>query len=171
MTERSRTKTVDYVPVEMIQLSQTRETDQPPVLRPSAPVKEQPRVEPSPEPPKEKEMGMDKTGEEIPQPSPLPPQTVYLPQHRVTRVPNFKTQVKPVYPRAERAAGVEARVIVEAYINEYGGVDDVKIVKSAGRFFDEAVISAVKDSSFTSGYLEGRPVAVKVQIPYAFKLR
>lgn len=172
MTEKRGNKVVEYVPVDMIQLSQTAKIDQPPVLRPSAPVMgRQPQANAAPEPPKEKEMGLDKTGEEVAQPPPSPPQTSYMPQHRVTRVPIFKTQVKPVYPFSERAAGIEARVIAEVYINEYGGVDEVKIVKSAGSVFDESVIRAVKDSSFSPGYLEGRPVAVKVQIPFVFKLR
>jgi len=95
----------------------------------------------------------------------------YLAVHRVSKLPFFKTQVAPVYPYSERSAGVEARVIAEVYINERGGVDDVKIVKSAGKSFDEAVLRAVKDSTFSPGYLEGLPVAVKVQIPFAFKLR
>ncbi len=95
----------------------------------------------------------------------------YLAVHRVGKQPYFKIQVKPVYPAQERSAGIEAKVIAEVYINEYGGVDDVKIIKSAGRIFDEAVLKAVKDSSFSPGYLEGSPVAVKVQIPYVFRLR
>jgi len=95
----------------------------------------------------------------------------YLAAHRASKPPFFKTQAAPVYPYSERTAGVEARVIAEVYLNEYGGVDDVKIVKSAGSAFDEAVLKAVKDSTFSPGYLEGRPVAVKVQIPFAFKLR
>lgn len=97
--------------------------------------------------------------------------TVYQPYHAVSRVPYFKTQIKPVYPSSERAAGVEARVTVEVYINERGMVDKVKLVKSGGELFDQAVMQAVKDSSFEPGYLEGRPVPVRIQIPYAFKLR
>ena len=97
--------------------------------------------------------------------------TAYQPYHAVSRVPYFKIQIKPVYPPSERAAGVEARVIVEVYINERGMVDKVKLVKSGGELFDQAVMRAVKDSSFEPGYLEGRPVPVRIQIPYAFKLR
>ena len=95
----------------------------------------------------------------------------YLPYHAVSRIPYFKTQIKPVYPLSERTAGVEARVIVEVYINEHGMVDKVKLVKSGGASFDQAVMSAVQESSFEPGYLEGKPIPVRIQIPYSFKLR
>jgi len=94
----------------------------------------------------------------------------YLPIHRVGKQPYFKIQVKPVYPASERASGVEARVMVEIDLNRYGGVDNVRIVKSGGRFFDEAVIKAVMTSSFEPAYVDGQPTEVRVQIPYLFKL-
>lgn len=172
-TEKRKNKDAEYIPVDVIRLSPTREKEEPPDLRPSAPaaaLAPQSQLETKQEPPAEKELGLDKTGEEPFQP-PTPAQTVYIPQHRVTRAPNFKTQVKPAYPSSERAGGVEARVLVEVYINEYGGVDDVKVINSGGLLFDQAVITAVKASSFSPGYLEGKTVAVRVQIPYVFKIR
>lgn len=95
----------------------------------------------------------------------------YRPFQMVSKIPSFKTQVKPVYPRTEKSAGVEARVIVEVYISAQGAVDDVKIVKSGGRLFDLEVISAVRNCSFEPGYADGKPVPMRVQIPYAFQLR
>lgn len=163
---------VEYVPVEMIQLAGE---EKPEPLRPSAaalvPSAEQQPVETSPQPIVEKELGMDKTGQEPVPPVPQQPQTVYQPFHKVTRMPYFKSQVKPVYPSSERAAGTEARVVAEVYINVYGGVDEVRIIKSGGKSFDDAVIRATQASSFTPGYLDGKQVAVKVQIPFVFKLR
>ena len=95
----------------------------------------------------------------------------YLPVHKVGRQPYFKNSVKPVYPASERARGVEALVKVEIDLNEYGGVDDVRIVKSGGRLFDEEAIKAVKTSSFEPAYSDGRPTGVKgVQLTYRFKL-
>lgn len=97
--------------------------------------------------------------------------TGYQPFHAVSRVPFFKVQTKPIYPPSERTAGVEARVLVEVYINERGTVDKVKLVKSGGPLFDQAVMTAAMNSSFEPGYMDGRPVPVRVQIPYVFKLR
>jgi len=97
--------------------------------------------------------------------------TGYLPFHRLSRIPSFKVQTQPVYPPSERTAGAEARVIVEVYINENGTVDNVMLIKSGGRLFDQAVIKAARDSSFEPGYRDDKPVPVRVQIPYSFKLR
>lgn len=170
ITSREKSEQVDYVPVDMIQLTSVVKQVNIAPSAPAPPQEQQPLPEAKPEPVVEKELGMDKTGVEAAQPAPQQPQTVYHPFHKVTRMPYFKTQVKPVYPASERAVGSQARVLVEVFINQYGGVDDVKIVKSGGRFFDEAVIKAVKTSSFDPAYIEGKPVAVQVQIPYLFKL-
>lgn len=97
--------------------------------------------------------------------------TGYHYSQRVSRVPSFKVQKKPVYPQSERTAGREARVVVEVFISEYGAVDRVTVIKSGGPLFDHAVVTAAKDSSFEPGYLDGKPVPVRVQIPYVFKLR
>ncbi len=162
---------VEYMPVTMMDLPSAEKRVP---LAPSAPkpppAQEQP-VEQKPQPVVEKELGMDKTGEEPVQPPAQQPQVVYHPFHKVTRMPYFKNQVKPAYPPSERASGVEAKVIAEVYINQFGGVDAVKIIKSGGKYFDEAVLAAVKNSSFNPAFLEGKPVAAKVQIPFTFRLR
>ncbi len=100
-----------------------------------------------------------------------PEGTRYQPVHAVSRVPSFKVQKKPLYPSSERAAGVTARVVVEVYISDAGAVDKVEVIKSGGPRFDEAVIEAVKGSSFEPGYRDGKPVRVRVQVPYVFKLK
>jgi TonB family protein len=47
----------------------------------------------------------------------------------------------------------------------------VKLIRSGGRLFDQAVMKAARDSSFEPGYRDDKPVPVRVQIPYSFKLR
>jgi TonB family protein len=95
----------------------------------------------------------------------------YLPFYKLEKAPSFKIQKTPVYPFSARSAGAEARVVVEVYINDQGNVDDVKLIKSGGAGFDQAVIAAVRESSFEPGIKDGRTVASKVQIPYLFKLK
>jgi len=95
----------------------------------------------------------------------------YEPFHRVSVLPSFKVQAEPAYPPSERAAGKETQVVAEVYIGENGTVDRVEIITSGGILFDNAVISAVKNSSFTPAFMDGKPVAVRVKIPYTFKLR
>jgi TonB family protein len=61
--------------------------------------------------------------------------------------------------------------VVEVFINVNGSVDEVKLVKSGGAAFDDAVIKSVNASFFEPGYMDGKQVAVRMQIPYVFKLR
>ena len=95
----------------------------------------------------------------------------YQPFHRLTRLPIYKTRIEPVYPLSERIAGREVRVLVEIFLNVHGGVDAVTIKKSGGEVFDQAVIRAVRASSFEPGYAGEQPVPTLLQIPYVFKLR
>jgi TonB family protein len=163
------------------------------VVKPDQPTVKAPGMEPQPQSEaKQDPSAKEVTGlvQQVPEPSPTAPSpvqsasqsfgdvpgsprtgTVYQPIQSISRNPSFKVQLKPAYPPSERAAGIEARVIVEVYINENGTVDDVKLIKSGGRPFDQAVMKAVQDSSFEPGFRDDKPVPVRVQIPYAFKLR
>lgn len=100
-----------------------------------------------------------------------PSETDYQPFYKLGKMPSFKSQKTPVYPLAARTAGVETRVVVEVYISDQGKVDDVKLIKSGGPGFDQAVIEAVRGSSFEPGMQHGKTIASKVQIPYVFKLK
>ncbi|MCK5503556.1 MAG: energy transducer TonB [Thermodesulfovibrionia bacterium] len=169
----------------------------PPVVNPKIDKKPVPKAKPKP--PEEKVTGLEKAIPDKPEPEPeqapkpkasaqenivpeetvapvLPTETskteaVYQPFHKLSKSPEFEVQVKPVYPPVERYAEIEARVIVEVYISKYGDVDDVKFIKSGGKHFDQAVLKAVMDSSFNPGEMDGRPVPVRVTIPYVFKFR
>lgn len=77
---------------------------------------------------------------------------------------------KVVYPRLAKDAGVEGKVYVLAFINETGGVDDVKILKGIGAGCDEAVIEAIKKSKFEPGKHQGQAVKVKLSLSFVFKL-
>lgn len=74
------------------------------------------------------------------------------------------------YPEIAKKAGVQGKVFILAYINENGGVDDVKIIKGIGAGCDEAAIEAVKKTKFSSGKSQGKNVKVKLSISLTFKL-
>ena len=74
------------------------------------------------------------------------------------------------YPEMAKRAGVEGKVYVLAFINEDGGVDDVKIIKGIGAGCDEATIEAVKKSKFTPGKSAGKISKVKLSLQIQFKL-
>jgi|GEM_PF-1203268 len=113
----------------------------------------------------------------VPQPAPPqvepspPPQHVFIPLHRLTRLPSFDRSIAPAYPPEERAMGREATVVAQVALDAEGKVLEVEILVSGGEPFDRAVRGAIATMRFSPGMLEGRPVAVKVQIPFRFQLR
>jgi len=76
-----------------------------------------------------------------------------------------------VYPEEARKAGTEGKVFVMAYITEKGEVEKVKIEKSENKVFDNAAITAVKNTKFKSGMKDKKAVAAWVTIPIVFKLK
>lgn len=93
------------------------------------------------------------------------------PISKLTRPPGFIRKIEPVYPGSEQKAGSQASILAEVTINELGNVIDVKIVKSAGPAFDQAVLDALQKSKFSPGYINQEAVAVKVIVPFRFSLR
>ena len=74
------------------------------------------------------------------------------------------------YPEMAKRAGVEGKVYVLAFINESGGVDDVKVIKGIGAGCDEATVEAIKKSKFTPGQAAGVASKVKLSLQIQFKL-
>lgn len=113
-------------------------------------------------------------GDPVPRPAGQPAATgkpQYYPFYRLSKLPAFRYRIDPAYPRSERNAGVEARVLVEVRLNDGGEVVEAVIRKSGGKPFDQAVLEAVRQSSFSPGYAGEKPVPAILQIPYAFKLK
>lgn len=78
---------------------------------------------------------------------------------------------KITYPNIAKQAGLEGKVILLAYINEQGGVDDVKVVKGVGGGCDEEAINAIKKTKFTPGKSKGVATKVKLTLAITFKLK
>jgi len=74
------------------------------------------------------------------------------------------------YPTIAIRAGIEGKVYVLAFINEEGGVDEVKIVKGLGAGCDEAAIKAVKQTKFMPGKSAGKLAKIKMSLQIQFKL-
>jgi len=74
------------------------------------------------------------------------------------------------YPKMAQNAGVQGKVYLLAYINENGGVDDVKVIKGIGAGCEEAAIEAVKQTKFTPGSSGGKNIKVKLSLQFQFKL-
>jgi periplasmic protein TonB len=76
-----------------------------------------------------------------------------------------------VYPEIAKRTNIEGKVYLLIYVNENGGVDDVKVIKSLGGGCDEAAVKAVKESKFSAGKNNGAPLKVKLSMAITFKLK
>ena len=74
------------------------------------------------------------------------------------------------YPSLAKQAGVQGKVYVLVFVNEKGGVDDVKVVKGIGAGCDEAACDAIKQVKFKPGVHKGKSVKVKLSLAIQFKL-
>ena len=77
---------------------------------------------------------------------------------------------KITYPEIALKGGLEGKVYLLVYINENGGVDDVKIIKGIGGGCDEAATNAVKDVKYTPAKNKGVSVKIKLSLSIVFKL-
>ncbi len=78
-------------------------------------------------------------------------------------------QVKPVYPKGARAAGLEGTVLVKALVDKEGKVKKAVPLKGPDIFYDAAVAAAMK-WVFRPAIQKDEPVAVWVMIPFNFSL-
>jgi len=85
--------------------------------------------------------------------------------------PRAENLVQPAYPEEARKAGVEGTTMVEVTVGADGAVLGCSLVTSSGNsFLDEAAVGAVRSSGFAPGTVEGKPVEMKVKVPFRFKL-
>jgi TonB family protein len=76
------------------------------------------------------------------------------------------------YPEPALSAGVEGTVIVQAFINKEGVVDEVVVVKGIPRTgLNEAAIEAVSQTRFEPALQKGTAVGVWYSIPITFRIR
>ncbi len=76
-----------------------------------------------------------------------------------------------VYPQEAKDAGIEGTIIVHAFVDENGQVQETKILKGIPNTgFDEAAVAAIKGVSFEPAKDEGKPVGIWISVPVNFKL-
>jgi len=75
------------------------------------------------------------------------------------------------YPDLARELGLEGRVVIKAYINSEGIVEDCIVVKGIPNSgLNEAAITAIRATPFKPAMQGDRPVGVYFHIPINFKL-
>ena len=85
--------------------------------------------------------------------------------------PHFLRRVIPDYPRRAKSLHKQGTVILMLTIDAEGNLVDVEIVKKAGFGFDEAAVTAVKESAFTAASQNGTSIACRALLPIKFQLR
>ena len=103
---------------------------------------------------------------------PAPPSvrpTEPLPVGGVIRPPKKVAHVAPIYPSIALQARKPGLVILQAVIDENGGVREVKVLRS-DPLFDQAAIDAVRQWRFTPTMLNGQAVPVAMTVTVAFNV-
>lgn len=86
--------------------------------------------------------------------------------------PVAKTGISPIYPEIAQEAGIEGTVIVQAFINKKGIVEETVILKGVPNTgLDEAAAEAIKKTRFKPAKQRDRPVGVWISIPVHFTLK
>lgn len=72
------------------------------------------------------------------------------------------------FPQVAKKAGVNGKVFLQAFINEKGEVDYVKIIKGIGSGCDEAAIDGVKACKFEPAATKGVNVKARLSMVINF---
>lgn len=84
--------------------------------------------------------------------------------------PRTRSQVAPIYPTAERGAGITGEVLVEFTVDESGRVLNPRVVRSSLAAFEAATLRAVEKWRFEPGRVQGRAVRFRMMVPVKFSL-
>jgi len=79
-------------------------------------------------------------------------------------------EMRAAYPEAARRDGVEADVRLRLLVGQDGRVSRVKLVRRAGRGFDEVAVRMVRRFRFRPGQRGAKPVPVWIPWTYKFRL-
>ncbi len=88
------------------------------------------------------------------------------------KLPEQINMPKPTYPQIARLAGIEGKVFIKAYVDEKGNVQKVAVAQGIGQNcgIDEAACDVVKQTKFSPGTINGKPVKTQVMVPVIFEL-
>jgi len=105
---------------------------------------------------------------DAPPPAPSGPQVKFIPYDEA---PTALSKIEPVYPDIAREAGIEGRVIVQAFIDKKGRVQQVNILQGIPNTgLNEAAMEAVRKTRFKPAKQRELPVGVWISIPINFTL-
>jgi|TARA_B100000035_G_scaffold186236_1_gene158907 protein TonB len=77
-----------------------------------------------------------------------------------------------VYPEIAQEAGIEGKVIIQAFIDDKGRVQGMSVLQGIPNTgLNEAAMAAIKKTRFKPAQQRDRPVGVYISIPVNFKLK
>lgn len=157
--------------IEQIDIPQTRHADSPPPpSRPSVPIESESEDLDEDITIAETELeDFEAWGDAPPPPTHTGPRVRFIPYDDP---PVARTPINPVYPEIAQEAGIEGTVIVQAFINAKGIVEETIILKGVPNTgLDEAAAKAIKNTRFKPAKQRDRPVGVWISIPVHFTLK
>jgi len=77
--------------------------------------------------------------------------------------PTIVSMEAPHYPDDSREAGEQGEVLMDALVNEFGQVADVRVTRGVSPGLDESAVAAVRTALFKPALLGGKPVSVWVR--------
>lgn len=80
------------------------------------------------------------------------------------------TSLRPVYPEAERHAGIEGRVFLRFVVNVDGSVSDIEVIRGLTPALDAAAVEAVRLARFRPGLQRECPIKARFSLPVTFRL-
>jgi protein TonB len=96
------------------------------------------------------------------------PPSEYTPYEKA---PEVIKQVQPQYPADAKKSKIEGTVWVKVWIDETGKAKKAGITKSERPELNKAALDAVMKWEFKPALLNGKPVAVWINIPFKFALK
>lgn len=113
------------------------------------------------------------TAKEVP-PNSLPQQIEYVPQHKISVIPEIPTKQileNIVYPALALRQGIEGIVYLELFIDQEGIIRKVEVLKDPGYGFAEAAVAALEGVVCVPAKANGKTVAVRFRYPVRFTLK
>jgi protein TonB len=106
---------------------------------------------------------------DAPPPPPSGPQVRFIPYDDP---PVPLTKIDPVYPEIAQEAGIEGTVIIQAFIDHRGRVQETIVLKGVPNTgLDDAAADAIRRTRFRPAKQRERAVGVWISIPVHFTLR
>ncbi len=85
----------------------------------------------------------------------LPPRVIY--------------QVEPEFTKKERAAGINANVLINLWVDEQGNPQHIRILRGFNETYNDKAVRAVEQYKFAPATENGKPVLVELNIEVNFK--